>query len=71
MRFAWQRSNRLPIPPPPFSISMLAKYILGGLAVIFLVLGATRGWRHPQGRTWLLVGAIFAVVSGWLFQSGR
>jgi DMSO reductase anchor subunit len=50
---------------------MLAKYILGPLAVIFLALGAMRGWRHPQGRTWLLVGAIFAVVSVWLFQSGR
>jgi hypothetical protein len=50
---------------------MLAKYILGPLAVIFLALGAMRGWRHPEGRTWLLVGAIFAVVSVWLFQSGR
>ena len=48
---------------------MLAKYILGALAVIFLTLGASRGWRHPQGRTWLLVGVIFAIVSAWLFRS--
>ena len=48
---------------------MLARYILGALAVIFLALGASRGWRHPQGRTWLTVGAIFAAVSLWLFRS--
>jgi len=48
---------------------MLARYILGALAVIFLILGASRGWRHPQGRTWLTVGAIFAAVSLWLFRS--
>jgi hypothetical protein len=51
---------------------MAAKYILGVLSVVFLVLAATRvarggGASHPQTRTWLLVGVIFAVVSVWLF----
>ncbi|HWT45053.1 MAG TPA: hypothetical protein VN085_03765 [Vicinamibacterales bacterium] len=48
---------------------MLARYILGALAVIFLILGTARGWRHPQGRTWLTVGVIFAAVALWLFRS--
>jgi len=48
---------------------MLATYILGALAVLFLALGAARGWLHPQGRTWLTVGVIFAVVALWLFRS--
>src|SRR5262245_8834249 len=32
-----------------------------------------RGGRHahPQTRTWLLVGGIFAAVSAWLFWMGR
>lgn len=51
---------------------MLAKYILAGLAAVFLAaaaIGTTggRGWSHPQVRTFLLIGAIFSVVSGWLF----
>jgi DMSO reductase anchor subunit len=46
---------------------MLAKYILGALAVIFLIAAATRGMRSPQGRTWLVVAAIFGAVSAWLF----
>ena len=49
---------------------MLAKYILGALAVLFLVAGAIRRREtdgHPQGKTWLLVGTIFAAVSAWLF----
>jgi len=49
-----------------------AKYILAALAVAFLLAGAcrrlTRG-PNPQSRTWLLIGAIFAVVSTWLFFS--
>ena len=48
---------------------MLARYILGALAGLFLILGALRGWRHPQGRTWLTVGVIFAAVALWLFRS--
>jgi hypothetical protein len=51
---------------------MLAKYILAALAAVFLGAAAvritrTRGWSHPQARTWLLIGAIFGVVSAWLF----
>ena len=50
---------------------MLAKYIIAGLAIVFL-LAATlrvkgRGWSHPQVRTWLLIAAIFSIVSAWLF----
>ena len=47
---------------------MAAKYILAGLAVLFLSLGLIRGGlSRPQSRTWLLVGLIFAVVAGWLW----
>jgi len=51
---------------------MLAKYILAGLAVVFIAaavlrLSAARGRSLSQVRTWLLVGVIFAVVSAWLF----
>jgi NO-binding membrane sensor protein with MHYT domain len=54
---------------------MATKYILALLSVAFLVAGALRlsrdaGRLHPQSRTWLLVGAIFAVVSIWLFARG-
>jgi hypothetical protein len=52
---------------------MLAKYILAALACVFLVAGAlaiARPQRRIQGRTWLLVGGIFAAVSLWLFASG-
>ena len=52
---------------------MPAQYILAVLAAAFLLAGTyrrlTRG-AHPQSRTWLLVGAIFAVVSLWLFTRG-
>jgi hypothetical protein len=49
-----------------------AKYILAGLALAFLMAGAVRlvgvsGQPNPQGRTWLLIGIIFGVVSAWLF----
>ncbi len=51
---------------------MAARYILATLSVVFLALAASnlargRGLAHPQTRTWLLVGFIFAVVSAWLF----
>jgi hypothetical protein len=54
---------------------MLAKYILGGLAAVFLAgaafrLSGDRGLLHPQVRTWLLLGVIFGVVSAWLFYQG-
>ena len=54
--------------------SVAAKYILGALSVLFFGLALMRlaggGARHPQVRTWLLVGAIFGAVSGWLFIQG-
>jgi len=51
---------------------MVAKYILGGLAVVFLVAALMRmsrggGLSHPQTKTWLIVSVIFGVVSAWLF----
>jgi DMSO reductase anchor subunit len=49
---------------------MLAKYIIGTLAVIFLISALIRGPRSPQGRTWLLIAAIFGIVSTWLFAKG-
>ena len=42
--------------------------MLGVLAVVFLIAAATRGFRGPQARTWLLVAAIFTAVSLWLFS---
>jgi hypothetical protein len=49
---------------------MLAKYILLSLAVAFLLAALTRGPRTIQGRTWLLIAAIFGIVSTWLFVKG-
>jgi hypothetical protein len=53
---------------------MAAKYVLAGLSLLFLILAATRlgasGVRHPQVRTWFIVGAVFAAVSAWLFVRG-
>lgn len=54
---------------------MAAKYILAVLSAAFLVAAALRVSRDagkllPQSRTWLLVGVIFAAVSGWLFTRG-
>jgi len=49
---------------------MLAKYILLILAVAFLLAALTRGPRTIQGRTWLLIAAIFGIVSTWLFVKG-
>jgi len=48
---------------------MLARYILVVLGTAFLIAGAVRGPRHPQGRTWLLIAAIFGAVSIWLFTT--
>jgi hypothetical protein len=49
-----------------------AKYILAALAVVFLLAALVRlsrggGIAHPQTKTWLLIGVIFAAVSAWLF----
>jgi DMSO reductase anchor subunit len=46
---------------------LTAKYILATLAIAFLVAALTRGPRTPQGRIWLLIAAIFGIVSAWLF----
>jgi uncharacterized membrane protein HdeD (DUF308 family) len=49
-----------------------AKYILAVLACAFVIAGCLRlardgGRQHPQSRTWFMIGAIFAVVSAWLW----
>jgi len=49
---------------------MPAKYILLVLAVAFLLASLLRGSRTPQGRTWLVIAAIFGAVSSWLFAKG-
>jgi hypothetical protein len=54
---------------------MAAKYVLAALSALFVVLAM---WRmaggaaasHPQARTWLIIGVIFALVSAWLFYQG-
>ncbi len=51
---------------------MAAKYILAVLAVAFLAAALVRlrrggGTSHPQTKTWLLIAAIFGIVSAWLF----
>jgi hypothetical protein len=49
---------------------MAAKFILAGLALAFLLTGAVRllgETSRAQGRTWVLIGIIFGVVSAWLF----
>jgi DMSO reductase anchor subunit len=47
-----------------------AAYILAGVAVVFLAAAGLRlakgGAPAPQVRTWLLVAAIFGLVSLWL-----
>ena len=53
---------------------MPARYILGCLAGVFLVLGGVRVVREggridPAARTWLLIALIFSVVSAWLWVS--
>jgi hypothetical protein len=52
---------------------MLTKYILGGLSVVFIALALIRmasPGARPQSRIFLLIGAIFGVVSAWLFSQG-
>jgi hypothetical protein len=49
---------------------MLAKYILGALSGVFLALAFMRiagGGAKGQIRTWILIGAIFGIVSAYLF----
>lgn len=55
---------------------MRTQYILAALALVFLVLAASRmgrradGSAHPQTKTWLIIGVLFGVVSAWLFYQG-
>lgn len=49
---------------------MTTKYILATLALAFLLAALRRGPRSPQGRTWLLIAAIFGIVSSWLRARG-
>jgi hypothetical protein len=54
---------------------MAAHYILGCLAVVFLVAAAAKSIREgklgPAARTWLTIGVIFALVSVWSWLSTR
>ncbi len=52
---------------------MAARYVLAFGAVLILALAVVnlargRGAGHPQTRTWLLVGGIFALVCAWLIM---
>ena len=52
---------------------MAAKYVLAVFAVFFIAAALLRlsrggGMSHPQTKSWLLVGVVFAVVSAWLFS---
>ena len=52
---------------------MAAMYILAVLAVAFLAAALMRlsrggGISHPQTKTWLHIGVIFAAVSAWLWS---
>jgi hypothetical protein len=53
---------------------VIGKYVFAALAIVYLVLGTKRaregGASRAQARTWLLVGAIFGLVSVWLFARG-
>ncbi|MGC4085955.1 MAG: hypothetical protein QM736_28460 [Vicinamibacterales bacterium] len=54
---------------------MAAQYIFGALSVVFLAFGTWAALdgtprRRLQARTWLLIGAIFAVVAGWIVSRG-
>ncbi len=49
---------------------MVTKYILATLAAVFFIAAIIRGPRSPQGRSWLLIAAIFGIVSFWLLARG-
>jgi hypothetical protein len=54
---------------------VIAKSIFGAAAVVFLALAGLRIYRDgaritPASRTWLTIGIIFALVSGYLWMSG-
>ena len=49
-----------------------AKLIFIVLGPLFFLLGVVRcasaGALEPQGKTWLLIGAIFSAVALWLWR---
>ena len=54
---------------------MNAGYIFGALSLVFLALAARNILRggpatHPQTKTWIIIGAVFAGVALWL-AAGR
>ena len=54
---------------------MAARFILAALAIVFALAAVIRMARNgaaaqPQARIWLLVAAIFAAVSTWLWTRG-
>lgn len=51
---------------------MVAKYILGILGAVFLLLGIAHVMKagariEPAARAWLSVGVIFCLVAVWLW----
>jgi hypothetical protein len=53
---------------------MAAKYILAALSALFFALATSKIFRDraqitPASRTWLTIGIIFALVSGYLWMS--
>jgi len=53
---------------------MQARLILTALCLVFLAAAALRCYRDgghvaPASKTWFLVSAMFALVSGWLWLS--
>jgi len=51
---------------------MTPLYLFPVISLVFLVLGARRlareGWKNSiAGRTWLIVGVVFGLVSAWVF----
>ena len=51
---------------------MSAKYILAGLAMVFLIAAIRRllrdaGSFNGQSRTWLMIAVMFGAVATWLF----
>jgi hypothetical protein len=52
---------------------LATKFILAGLAVVFLIaavlrLGRDRGRIGPASKTWLIIAFVFGAVSLWLWR---
>lgn len=55
---------------------MSARWVIGALAILFLILAAARivrdgGRVEPAARTWLLIALIFAAVTLWHWLAAR